>query len=254
MTPILASIVAFAAMLLGAAAAPHLRRILADRHFTEAAKDIVRLSANLMATLAALVLSLLISSANSAYEAQRRELRQIVATAVLMDSLLEKYGPAARPARERMRRAMHVLADSIWHRGSFNAPEERGYIPRDVTRDLHEAIHALAATDDRQRELRAEILQLSVATAQARYVLYEGTNTSLPTPFLVILIGWLAALFMSFCLFSPPNRIAVVALVILALSTASALFLLLELGTPFTGLLALPEASVRNALPPLPPA
>ena len=254
MTPILASAVAFVAMMVGAATATHLRRVLADQHFTEAAKDIVRLSASLMATLAALVLSLLISSANSAYEAQRRELREIVASIVLVDSLLEEYGPASRPARESMRKASQVLADGLWNGAWTGRPSERGYMPRTVARDLHEAIRSLAPADERQRELRAQVLQIAVATAQARYVLYEGVDSSLPTPFLVILIGWLAALFMSFCLFSPPNRIAVVALVILALSTASALFMLMELGTPFSGLLALPEGTVRNALPPLPPA
>ena len=248
MSPLVASVAAFALMLLGAAAAVQLRRVLSDHHFTENAEDIVRLSANLMATLAALVLSLLIGSASSAYEAQRRELRELVAGMVLLDSYLDEYGPAARPIRERLRTTAAALADGIWGDGKARVS---GYVPSPIISDMHDALRALVPADERQRELRTQALQLSAAGAQARYIMYEARDSSLPTPFLVILMGWLAALFMSFCLFSPPNRIAVAALVILALSTASALFMLLELSTPFDGMLALPEHMLRNALPPL---
>jgi hypothetical protein len=235
-------------MLLGAGVAVQLRRILPDAHFTEDAKDIVRLSASLMATLAALVLSLLISSANSAYEQQRHDLREIVAGAFLLDSLLEEYGPEARPVRAQLRTTADAMAHGIWQR---SGSRETGYVPRSITSDLHQSIRSLAPSNDRQRELRTQALQVSLAAAQARYLLYEGANTALPTPFLVILMGWLTSLFMSFCLFTTPNRIAVVALVVLALSTASALFLLLELSTPFDGFLALPEQMMRGALPAL---
>jgi len=248
-SPLVASVVAFMIMMMGATTAVLLRRLLPDGHFTENAKDIVRLSASLMATLAALVLSLLISSANSAYEAQRRELREIVAGVILLDGLLEEYGVAARPVRERLRATAQAMADGIWKR---SAGPETGYVPKSIVSDLHEAIRNLAPVDERQRELRAQVLQMSLIGAKARYILYEGSDSALPTPFLVILMGWLAALFMSFCLFTPPNRIAIVALLILALSASSALFMLLELSKPFDGLLALPERLVREALPPLP--
>lgn len=248
MTPLVACLTAFVLMLMGAATAVHLRRVLSDHHFTESAEDVVRLAASLMATLAALVLSLLISSANSAYEAQRRELRELVAGIVLLDSYLEEYGPESKPVRERLRTIAEALADGIWGRAGVR---ETGYVPRTIASDMHEAIRSLAATNERQRELRTLALQVSASGAQARYLLYEARGNALPTPFLVILMGWLAALFMSFCLFSPPNRIAIAALVILALSTASALFMLLELSTPFDGLLALPEGLLRDALPPL---
>lgn len=248
MSPLLASSIAFVFMLLGAAAATHLRRALSDHHFTEQAKDIVRLSASLMATLSALVLSLLISSASSTYETQSRDLRALVAGMILLDSYLEEYGPETKPARERLRTTAQALADGIWHRG---AERSTGYVSRALASDLHEALRSLSPTNERQRELRTLALQVAASGAQARYVMYAASTSALPTPFLVILVGWLAALFMSFCLFTPPNRIAVAALVILALSTASALFMLLELSTPFDGLLALPEGLLRDALPPM---
>ena len=254
MGPLVASIAAFVLMLLGAFVAVQLRRVLSDHHFTEDAKDIVRLSASLMATLAALVLSLLISSANNAYDAQRRELREIVANAVLLDSLLEEYGPQTRQQREKLREFADQLANSIWRQPGQPLTNERGFVSGDQAVRFRQSLRALPAADDRQRELRAQALQMSLASAQVRYVLYESHRNDFPVPFLVILIGWLAALFMSFCLFTPPNRIAIAALVILALSTSSALFMLLELSNPFDGLLALPRSTIAGALAPLPPA
>ncbi|MFO1079066.1 MAG: hypothetical protein U1E23_00355 [Reyranellaceae bacterium] len=246
------ALAAFVLMLLGAAAAVQLRRRLPDTHFNDSAKDIVRLGAGLMATIAALVLSLLISTANNDYQMQRQQLREIVADIVLVDKLLAEYGPETRAIRERQREAVKAFADAIF-RDDRQGPAEAGFMPNEMAHKLHKAIRALAPTDDHQRELRAAALELAISTARARYVLYEGSESALPTPFLVILIGWLATLFMSFCLFSPANRTAIVALVILALSTASALFLLVELSTPFGGLISLSDQSLRTALPPLPP-
>lgn len=251
MNPLLTAIASFVLMLMGCAAAVHLRRILPDHHFSEDARDIVRLGAGLMATISALVLSLLISSASNAYEAQRREVREIAANVVLIDALLADYGPETLPIRKRQRDAVDTLVKNIWQNGSSHVELERGFMPAAVAHRLHAAIRDLQPTTDSQREIRTQAIQLAVDTARARYMLYEGSDSRLPTPFVFIVIGWLATLFMSFCLFSQPNRIAGVALVVLAASTASALFLLLELSDPFGGLLRIPDAPLRHALPPL---
>ncbi len=251
MSPLLTAVVSFVLMLLGCIAAVQVRRVLPDRHFSEDARDIVRLGAGLMATISALVLSLLISSASNSYEAQRREVREIAANVVLLDALLTEYGPATRPIREGQRAAVDTLVNNIWRTAPGGADPERGFMPAAVAHNLHEAIRALKPETETQRELRTQAIQVAVDTARARYMLYEGSDSRLPTPFVFIVIGWLATLFMSFCLFSQPNRIAVVALVVLAMSTASALFLLLELSDPFSGLLSIPDRPLRHALPPL---
>ena len=251
LSPLLTAVASFVLMLLGCVAAVHLRRVLPDRHFSEDARDIVRLGAGLMATISALVLSLLISSANNAYEAQRREIREIAANIVLLDALLAEYGSETLAIRRSQREAVDTLVNNIWQNGSGTLDLERGFMPAAIAHRLHEAIRGLTPVTDTQREIRTQAIQIAVDTARARYMLYEGADSRLPTPFVFIVIGWLATLFMSFCLFSQPNRIAVVALVVLAASTASALFLLLELSDPFGGLLRIPDAPLRHALPPL---
>ena len=89
--------------------------------------------------------------------------------------------------------------------------------------------------------------------SHARLSLFTQSNDAIPAPFLVILILWLAVIFTSFGLFVRPNRIAVVTLFIGELSVASAIFLILEMGQPFSGLMQISSEAPRHALAPLGP-
>jgi hypothetical protein len=70
-------------------------------------------------------------------------------------------------------------------------------------------------------------------------------------PFLVVLIFWLTIIFMSFALFARPNPVIIGALLIFAVSATGAIYLILELSQPFTGLLQISSEPLRHALAPL---
>jgi hypothetical protein len=89
--------------------------------------------------------------------------------------------------------------------------------------------------------------------SQARLSLFTQSNDAIPTPFLAILIFWLAIIFTSFGLFVRPNRIVIVTFFVGGLSVASAIFLILEMGQPFTGLMQISSEAPRQALAPLSP-
>jgi hypothetical protein len=74
------------------------------------------------------------------------------------------------------------------------------------------------------------------------------SGRSIPVPFLVVVVCWLAVIFGSFGLFARPNTTVIVALLICALSFSSAIFLILELDQPFEGLIQLSSAPMREAL------
>ena len=71
---------------------------------------------------------------------------------------------------------------------------------------------------------------------------------AIPIPFLVVLISWLAIIFASFSLFADSNSTTIVALSIFALSASAAIFLILKLSQPFTGLMTISSEPLRNAL------
>ena len=239
-------------MLFGAVLGVMLRRWLPDHHLNDHARDIVRLGAGLVGTIAALVLGLLINSASSGFEAQRNEVRLIAADVILLDDLLEQYGPEATPIRIRLREAVGQMVDRIWSvRGSGGLPV--GYGVGTMGARVYADIHALPAETVVKKALVAQALQMAIPISQARLMLYERSKSTLPAPILVVLLFWLTVLFTSYCLFSPVNPTSAVALGLVALSASAALFLILEMGEPFSGFMQISSLSIRTALSPITP-
>ena len=67
-------------------------------------------------------------------------------------------------------------------------------------------------------------------------------------PLLVVLVLWLTVIFISFGLFAPFNGTVVASLFVSALSVSGAIFLILEMYTPYDGLIAVSSAPLRAAL------
>jgi hypothetical protein len=242
------SFVAFVIVLGGAAAGVVLRRSLPQHHLNDHSKDVVRLGSALIATLSALVLGLLITSAKGAYDSQRNEIRQIAAKLVLLDGQLERYGPAARPARELQRQAIGSLIDRIWGERALKSSTGAPYRPSAEGDLVYAAIEALAPQNDVQRNLKFQALRTTTNITESRVLLFEQSDAGLPTPLLAVVVFWLTILLASFTLFSPINPTGSVALVIIALSASGAIYLILEMSNPFSGLMQIPSDSLRNAL------
>jgi nitric oxide reductase large subunit len=83
--------------------------------------------------------------------------------------------------------------------------------------------------------------------------LFAQMGNSIPMPFLGVLIFWLTIIFVSFSLFAQPSAIVICSLFVFALSAAGAIYLVLELGQPFAGLMQISGAPLRNALTSLSP-
>jgi hypothetical protein len=244
------SLTIWALLVAGALFGVVLRRWLPDHHLDTHAKDIVRLGCALIATIAGLVLGLRINSANTAFNTQRAELRHLTANVLLVDQLLVQYGPEAREARQLLRKAIPSLIDRLWSDGT----EKAGARPFEVSVEgvaTDSAVRTLKPPNDEQRYLQAQALQVLIAVAQTRFVLFEQSSGSIPTPFLVVLVFWLVLLFTSFSLFSPMSPAAFVALVLIALSASGGIFLIIDMYSPFSGLMQIDSEPLQRALAPL---
>ena len=235
-------------MLCGAAAGIVLRRTLPTHHLNDHSKDVVRLGSALSATLSALVLGLLITSAKNSYDIQRNEIRQIAAKLVLLDGELERYGPEARTARDLQRQAIGPLIDRIWGERAVKSSSGAPYRPGTEGQLVYAAIEGLAPQNDVQRNLKFKALQTMGSITESRVLLFEQSDAGLPIHLLVVLVFWLTILLASFTLFSTVNPTGGVALAIIALSASGAIYLILELNHPFGGLMQIPSDSLRNAL------
>jgi hypothetical protein len=82
--------------------------------------------------------------------------------------------------------------------------------------------------------------------SQTRLLLFVQADTSIPTLFLAVLVCWLAIIFASFSLFSRLNETLIAALFVFAWSADGAIFLIVELSQPFSGLLQISSEPLRN--------
>jgi hypothetical protein len=251
MSAVALSCITFVCISGGAVLGMVLRNMLPEHHLSTDAKDVVRLGTGLIGTIAALVLGLLIASAKGSYDTQSSQIRQMTANIVLLDNVLAQYGPETETARNLLRRGVTILADRMWRENSPGLAKVAPFEASAASEAFYANLQELLPQNDSQRSLQARAIQISTDIAQTRLLLFAQTNNSIPMPFLVVLIFWLTIIFASFSLFARPNPIVVGSLFVFALSAAGTIYLILELGQPFEGLMQLPSAPLRNALRPL---
>jgi hypothetical protein len=213
-------------------------------------KDIVRLGTGLVGTIAALVLGLLIASAKTSYDAQSSQLQRITADVILLDRLLALYGPEASMARNSLRGAIGPMVEGLWSEKD-ERQRHASFEPTDAGIATYTAVEQLSAQTEAQRLLKARAVEVLNDLVQTRLLLFARGDNSIPTPFLAVLVFWLGIIFASFSLFSRVNPTLTIVLLVFALSVSGAIFLILELGHPFVGLMQFSDAALRNALRPL---
>ena len=246
MNPSLVGLIVFACVFGAAMLAMRLRAALPEHHLTGDTKDTVKLTMALVATMTALVLGLLVSSAKAAFDTQRTAVIQMAGKAAYLDRVLAHYGPEATEARATLRQALEGALAQIWPTGTGQAAQLAPNIARSDA--LYDAIQKLAPQNDASRAAKTQALAIGADLSQMRWLLFEQASTSIATPLVVIVVCWLAILFFSFGLFGPSNSTAVAALLVGALSVSGAIFLILELDRPFGGLISISSQPVLNAL------
>lgn len=249
MRPLVISAIAFAVVLGGAMLGMYFRKVVAANHLRDDVKDVVRLSTGLIGTIAALVLGLLIASAKNSYDARASQFKQITANVILLDLLLEQYGPDAQNLRAMLRLGIPILVERITNEGRSG----RG-VPFETTSEAQlfvNRIQELKPNNEAQHSLQTRVVNAAVQLAQSRLALFTQAHDSIPAPFLTILIFWLAIIFASFGLFVRPVPIVIVTFVVGALSVSGALFLVLEMDQPFEGMFQISTETLSNALAPL---
>jgi Protein of unknown function (DUF4239) len=246
-TPMAISWVVFISVFGGALLGIVLRSRLPKHHLSDDSKDVVKLGMGLIATMAALVLALLIASAKSSHDMQSTEVTAMSADFILLDRTLARYGPQTKEVRSLIPVTIANVLDQTWSADSYRTENlDRALGAGGDT--FYEQIQQLQPRNDFQRAPYAQTLQIGMELGHKRSLLSEETAGSIPMPFLVMLVFWLALIFVSFGLFAPTNSTVIGVLLACALSVAGAIFLVLELDRPFQGLMQISSAPLRNAL------
>jgi hypothetical protein len=225
-----------------------LGRMLPAHHLNTDTKDVVRLGTGVIATMAALILGLLVASAKGTFDAMSDGLAESGGNIVLLDGLLLQYGSETEEARTELRRA---VAASIEQVRSYQRTGERDRnAPTFVAgiESIQAILRELSPRSEGQRWLQSRALQITCDLTHTRWLLVQQAESSLPMPFLVVLVFWLSIIFSGFGLFAPRNAIVVATLFVCALSVACSIFLILEMSQPFGGVIHIPPALLRSTL------
>jgi hypothetical protein len=242
------ALVAFACVFGGALLGLYLRVVLPEHHLSDESLDIVRLATGLVATMAALVLGLLISSAMGSFDRINNELVENAARIVTIDHLLRDYGPETREMRELLKRdytakiAILTSGDPA-QLAKLDTPESMNALEIFQMKLL-----TLAPRDDVQRGLRARVLQIAYELDSTRALVFLQKDGSIPMPMLAMLASWLVIIFAAFGLCAPRNYTTIGALFVCSLCAAGAIFLILEMDQPLDGWISIRGAPLHAAL------
>lgn len=225
-----------------------LQNILPAHHLSEASRDTVKIGAGMLATLTALVLGLLVSSAKSSFDAMNTAIASGGAKIIMLDRILANYGPEANEARHQLRETVAGAIDRIWSSKKLSPGGLRAAESGTGAETIQIKLNELTPKNKAQEQLLAQAHQVADDVAQTRLLAIEEQQNALPPIFLIFLIFWLVVLFLSFGLFAPRNATVIAVLLFCALSASSAIFLVLEMGRPLDGVIKASNAPLRKAL------
>lgn len=219
-----------------------------------ASKGSVGAMVGLVTLLLALVLGLLVFTAFSVFTTQRDEAYSLGPIVAEIDLALELYGPEAAGGRTGLRAALQSS------RVRFFGDTERGPQPftfeemRAIFLSQNSFFDRLKPATEAQRGLVATAKDQVRKLADTQMLMARQLASPFPPHVLTVVVCWAAALFLGNGLVAAPNAVSVLAQFAGAISIGIAIFLILELSSPYTGLIRLSPAGIDRVLQVLGPA
>ena len=170
-----------------------LGRALPASHLSSESKDVVKLGLGVIATLTALVLGLLVASAKGTYDTQSNSVKQMSASIMLLDRLLARYGAETKEIRELLQRALTIVLETIWPEDGQKATLKPGAAMSEMEA-FYDKLGELSPKTDAQRAIKGRALDITTELAQTRLRLAAQKDSSIPLPFLIVLVFWLGVL------------------------------------------------------------
>lgn len=223
-----------------------LRRRLPEEHLTKDSRDTIKLALGLVATMTAILLGLLVSSAKSSFDTTRSEVMQMAAKVALLDRVLLLYGPQTSDAR----RALHEsVEEGIRRTWPTDERVQAQLSPNEETGDaVYVAISRLVPQDDAQHALKTQAASLMAQLAELQVLIQAQAVSSIAKPLLLALAVWLVVIFLGFGMLAPANPTSTLSVIAGAFSVACAVFIILELDHPFAGVVRVPSEPMLKVL------
>jgi hypothetical protein len=231
--------------------------ILPKHHLSTESKDVIKVVMAMTATIAALVVSLMISTSKTSFDEKDSQLRQQAAFTIMLDRLLAQYGPETKDARIQLRGMTEDKLRAVWGEdvNGKSDSDTNSDLDLGVLREknfgietLQQRLLTLSPKTETQKVLKDKALEVSFKIAEGQWLLLEQLASRLQWVFIALVTFWLTIVFMSFGVFAPRNMSVVAALFVGSLSVGAALYIIAELDSPYGGYITISSESVRAAL------
>jgi hypothetical protein len=222
---------------------------LSPEHKTDGTKGVVGQVSGLVSLLLALVLGTLIGVSWAYFSAQRTNLENFSAQILRLDQSLAQFGPETKPMRDKLKEGIEKAYAVIWGGGSIDPAlltVEPGLASAQAVSDY---LATLQPKTDAQRAALATANTYASMVEQSRLLIsLQIASAPVSWALIAILVFWTAALFFAIGLYAESNALVTAALTFGALSIAFAIFLILELGMPYTGLFKVSPAALEQTI------
>jgi len=246
MNSILVSSIVFAVIFSGALAGMGLRRVLPENQLGPEEKHLVSLATSLLATMTAIVLGMLVSSANSSYQDRKNELAEMASSLLVVDHLLASYGPETQAIRAELRGLAENSLDRIW---PSQPSQELQLRPKDDGQVFYDQLQIMVPRNDTQAAMKTSAISAAVGLRRTYWLLFLGSEqSSLSPPLLVIVVSWLTVIFIAYGLIAPRNYTVIVTLVACAIAVSAAVFIIMAMYMLFSGVMRISPSPIRDAL------
>ncbi len=223
---------------------------------------VVRAVIGTLITFAALILGLLTNSVKSSFNSTDGNVRVFAAEIIRLDQLLRAYGPEADPMRAILRSYVSDAIAQSWPNelpptgarpGSAPKPNRVASVLENIAQGemlygIEAGIRSLDSHNGEQLQIAQDARATMRRVIERRWAIIESQRSSIPGPFLVILIFWLMVIFASFGLNGMHGLLVHVTVSLAAVSLSSVIYLILDLDSAMTGLISVSSTPLRDAL------
>jgi hypothetical protein len=244
----LAAIV-FAVVFVGGAIGLELQRRLPESSTTGGPRDMTGAVVGLMTLLVALVLGLLIWTAYGVFSTQKASVQRLAITDLSLDEAFQDYGPEAAEGHRILREGIKNTIDEIWGGSNDEGAviHKFGYARANL-KARTAFLNTLQPASDQQTAARTEAMQSAIAIDQLLSQMTLALVDPISYSLITIVVGWAAFLFCGYGLLSRRHPMSYVVLVVGALGIASAIYLIADLISPFSGVFVISPAPLVDVL------
>lgn len=248
MTIVVYGLVTFAVLFGGALLGLFIGGILPEKYHSDSTQKIVQTATGMVSLLAALVLGLLVATAKNKFDTTNQQTEQFAGSLMLLNRELSNYGPEASDAKALLRKYIVAGIEANWPGQSGFKPGPDDPPPWKLLESLQQSLTGLTPKTEAQRSEATRASQIAADLAKTTWLQAAEESDHVQHPFVVIMVLWIFVLFVSFGLFAPRNALVVLSLAVGAVAIAGAVVVIVDMDSPYEGLIVVSPDPMKAAL------